>query len=391
MAGTAVAAKPAAGGTAQKQAPAPALPFKVGVYETDTPDIDVTLAAVATGAQKLGTFKISPNGWLSRIECLFQGTGFTAATYSADTPWSGINKVTFRDVGNREIFGPLTGYEWFTTNKWGGYFAAEPDPRNPGGQYLAAATYFQFMLYIPLELVYRDTLGEIENKSSSSSYTLEIYIDVTANFGVTTGNPTVRMRANLEGYTEPEAADAYGHPLAQTPPAKGTVQYWTSEIYNAPAGAIRYNQVNGIGYPIRGLAYIAYDNSANTRAAGWNWATPNPTTSGGDWPDPLTLAFGKVQLFQRPAAMWGAFMSRWFGLTTAPSDANLTLENGVFVQPNTRDFDTAAGSETRNSYLITKAGNVLQISGTAAAAVNIHVLTNYVVPPGNDASKLRAR
>lgn len=390
MAGTATApAKTTAAGGAKTSAQ-PALPFKVGVYETDTPDIDVTLAANAS-IQKLGTFKISPNGWLSRIECLFQGTGYTAATFSADTPWSGVNKVTFRDVGNREIFGPFTGYEWFTCNKWGGYFLENADPRNPGALYLAAATYFQFMLYIPLEVVYRDTLGEIENKSSSSSYTLEIYIDTSANFGVTTGNPTVRMRANLEGYTEPEAADAYGRPLAQAPPAKGTVQYWTSEIYNSPAGAIRYNQVNGIGYPIRMLGYIAYDASNSTRATGWNWASPNPTTSGGDWPDPMTLAFGKVQLFQRPAVMWGRQMAEWYGLFTTPSDANGALENGVFVQPFTRDFNSSAGQETRNSYLVTKAGNVLQISGSAAAAVNIHVLTNYVVPPGNDASKLRAR
>jgi hypothetical protein len=387
---TAPAATAAKPGTAQKAA-APAQPFRVGVFETDTPDIDVTLAAT-TAAQKLGTFKVSPNGWLSRIECLFAGTGTTAATYTGDNPVSGIQKVTFRDVGNREIFGPLTGYEWFTTNKWGGYFPAESDPRNPGGQYVAGNTGFQFVLYIPLEIVYRDTLGEIENKSSSSSYQLEIYIDSQANtMATSTGTLTWRMRANLEGYTEPEATDTMGRALSQNPPAPGTVQYWVSEIYNSPSGAIRYNQVNGIGYPIRELVYVAYDNTTPTRALAWNWATFNATTSGGDWPDPLTLSFGKVQLFQRPAALWGNYMSRWFGLNVLGPDANLALENGVFVQPFNKDFDTAVGNETRNGYLITKAGNVLQISGTTAGATNIHVLTNYVVPPGNDASKLRAR
>lgn len=386
----ATVAKPAAG---QAKAAPPAAPFRVGVYETDTPDIDVTLAA--TGAvQKLGTFKISPNGWLSRIECLFQGTGFAAGTYpiTTDQPFSGIQKVTFRDVGNREIFGPLTGYEWFSTNKWGGYFPGEPDPRNPGAQYLAAATFFQYILFIPLEAVYRDTLGEVENKSSSSSYQLEIYIDSQANtISTSTGTLTWRLRANLDGYTEPEAADAMGNPLSQSPPAAGTVQYWVSETYNAPAGTAKYNQVNGIGYPIRELIYVAYDNSTGGRQAGWNWANPNPTTSGGDWGDPATLSFGKVQLFQRPAALWGSAMARWYGLNAAGPDANLSLENGVFVQPFNKDFDTIPGNETRNGYLITKAGNVLQLQMTAAAAVNVHFLTNYVVPPGNNAAKLRAR
>ena len=389
----ATATKPAAG-TGQKQAAAPAQPFRVGVYDTDTPDIQVSLAGT-TSAQKLGTFKISPNGWLSEIMCTFQGGSFTgSAVYAGDQPFSGVQKVTFRDVGNREIFGPLTGYEWFTVNKWGGYYEGEPDPRNPAGQYAATTTYFQFTLYIPLEVVLRDTLGEIENKSSSSSYTLEVYVDSIANtFGTATAL-TWTMYGSLLGYTEPEAADAYGRPLAQSPPAAGTVQYWTSEIYNSPAGNIRYNQVNGIGYPIRNLAYIAYDNANNARAHAWTWGL-SPFTAAGDtqeWPNPLTLAFGKVQLFQRYAWQWGNMMAKWYGFQgVIGGDANSALENGVFVHPFTRDFDSQPGQETRNSYLITKAGNVLQISGTAALAINIHVLTNYVVPPGNDASKLRAR
>jgi len=39
---------------------------------------------------------------------------------------------------------------------------------------------------------------------------------------------------------------------------------------------------------------------------------------------------------------------------------------------------------------VTKAGNVLQHSGTYTGAANVHFLTNYIVPPGNDASRLRA-
>jgi hypothetical protein len=390
---TATTTKP---GMGQKAPARPPQPFRVGVYDTDTPDIQATLAAT-TSAQKLGTFKVSPNGWLSRIDCTFQLAITTSSTYVGDQPFSGIQKVTFKDVGNREIFGPLTGYEWFTVNKWGGYFEGNPDPRNPAGQYIATGTSVQFVLYIPLEIVLRDTLGEIENKSSSSSYTLEIYIDSIANTATSATAITWTMYGSLEGYTEPEATDAMGNPLAQSPPAAGTVQYWTSEIYNSPAGNIRYNQVNGIGYPIRNLAYVAYD-AASTyplgRAVAWTWggAVGQVPAANFEWPNPLTLSFGKVQLFQRYTWQWGKLMASWYGLSgVSTGDANSALENGVFVHPFTRDFDSRPGQETRNSYLITKAGNVLQISGSAFLALNIHVLTNYVVPPGNDASKLRAR
>jgi hypothetical protein len=67
------------------------------------------------------------------------------------------------------------------------------------------------------------------------------------------------------------------------------------------------------------------------------------------------------------------------------------MENGVFAHSFARDFSSVSGDELRNGYLVTKAGNVLQGSGTFSAADNVHVLTNYIVPPGNDAARLRAR
>jgi len=392
MAPTATMTKPPA--QAQAKGPPPQV-FRVGVYETDTPDIDVTLAAT-TAAQKLGTFKLSPNGWLSGVWCLFQLT-VSGGTYTAsgDNPWSGIQKVTFRDVGNREIIGPLTGYEWFVINKYGGYWPGNPDPRSGSSGFQSpgtSGTVCQFSLYMPLEIVYRDTLGEIENKSSSASYTMEIYIDSMANTfggGSFTGI-SWRLRANLQGYTEPEAADSHGRPFSQAPPAAGTVQYWASEIWVASAGIGKYNQQNGVGYSIRNVAWIAYDNANGTRATGWNFGA---APEAGDWPDPFTYSFGKVQLFQRPALMWQNLMNKWLGWNAAAStaDASYAPENGVFLQAFNREFDTLAGNELRNGYLVTKAGNVLQGSGTLVLAANIHVLTNYIVPPGNDAAKLRAR
>jgi hypothetical protein len=394
------AAKSPTGGKNQPTVPRPQ-PFRVGVYETTTPDADVSLP-ITTSQQKLSTWKVSPNGWLSGIWNLFEApaSGNSASVaFQPDGPFSAIFKVTFRDLGNREIFGPLTGYEWFTVNKWGGYFGGVDgsDPRNPVTFNATAGTgstggSFRFALYLPLELVHRDTLGEIENKSASSSYTLEIYIDASTNIYSTSPTvlPTIRWRANLDGYTEPEDADAYGRPLSSTPPAPGTVQYWTSEVFLTPNGLNKYNIQNGIGYSLRNLAFVGYGASAGTRAAAGYAAGVGATQI---LPDPTTLSFGKVQLAQLPLAMWLDKMSKWWELESSTADAFLGFENGVFVLPFTRDFINTVGDELRNAYLSTKAGNVLQWSGTVnlSGGVNEHFLVNYVVPPGNDPARLRSR
>jgi len=380
-----------------QQAVAPPQPFRVGAYETSTPDLDVTLAQTAA-AQKLTTWKVSPNGWLAGIYCLFEMTVTTNVTnsvsFSKDNPFSVVQKVTFRDIGNREIFGPLTGYEWFATNKWGGYFGSSQgsDPRNPGGAFTAitgtggTGGSFSFVLWIPLEIVHRDTLGEIENKSSSSAYTLEIYIDSQANTynQVPSVMGNLRCRANLDGYTEPEATDARGRAFSQQPPAPGTVQYWTSEIPSAFAsGFQKYNIQNGIGYSIRNIVLIGYDNSNGTRAT--------VGLVGGNLPDPATVTFGKIQLIQLPTRMWLDRMSKWYEFNTATADTYAGPENGTVVLPFMRDFTTQPGDELRTSYLVTKAGNVLQYSGSFGAATIGHFLINYIVPPGNDSARLRAR
>src|ERR1700748_1589312 len=99
MPGTAAPAKPAAGKNAQQQGVRPQ-PFRVGVYETTTPDADVSLA-ISTAQQKLSTWKVSPNGWLSGIWNLFEapaaGNSATVA-FQPDSPFAAIFKVTFRDL-----------------------------------------------------------------------------------------------------------------------------------------------------------------------------------------------------------------------------------------------------------------------------------------------------
>ena len=381
-------ARPAPQGNGQA-APAPAAPwpFPAGVLRIENPDYDQTKVQTAA-AQQFPNYTLEPTGWLRGLWFQFDmtvtGQATNSVTYSKDNPFSVVQKFTFKDTGNREVFGPLGGYDWMTIDKFGGYHTIG-DPR--ADQTFVATTgtgstagTFTFCLYMPLELVNRDSLGTTENKSDNSAWKAELFMDSQANTynQVPSVMGSLRVRITEDGYTEPEMAAPSGRPFSSTPPLPGTLQYWVSENAILPSGAAPYNLVNGISYPIRNLIFKAVDVAAGTRA-------------GGDtaWPDPVTLTYGKVQLFQRYKTTWISKMSRAYGLSGAAGaaatvDTAMQRESGVFPVWFNDDFDYSPGNELRNGYLNTKTGTVLKWKGTLGASVTLFVAVNYVIPPGND-------
>ena len=373
-----------------QQAPAmPAQPFRVGVYSTELPDYDRQVT-MATGTVRFPNYTITPTGWLRGswfdFTCTTAANAATVA-FTADGPFSAIAQFTFKDVGNREVFGPITGYDWLTALKHGGYHEIG-DPRSDptysattgvGG---GLGGSFHFTMYLPIELVNRDALGDVENKSSSSAYKCEIVLakstEVYSTPPTTLG--TVRCLATTDSYTEPEAADSAGRPLSQAPPAAGTIQYWSSEDITLSAGSAKYILQNGLGYSIRNIIFKLVD-SNGSRSQG-----------DADWPDPVTFTFGQVQLFQRYKNLWITKMARDFGLTNTATDASLGRELGVFPVWFTKDFGLRPGDELRNDYLVTKPGNVLQWAGTigGSGTHTLYTLINYLIPLGNDPARVRA-
>ena len=237
------------------------------------------------------------------------------------------------------------------------------------------------VLYLPIEVVGRDALGDVENKSSSSSFKVEVVLAASTTIYSTSPTTlgTVRMRVSLDGYTEPDAADGFGRPLSQAPPAAGTLQYWTVEDDDMSAGNATYLIQNGLGYSLRNI--IFHFTKSGVRS------TADP-----DWPDPLTLSFGKIQLFQRYTTLWQSRMSKVYGLTNTATDAAGGRELGIYPVWFTQDFGFKPGAELRNGYLNTKPGNVLKWSGTigGSGTHTLNTLVNYVIPPGNDPMRLRA-
>jgi len=237
------------------------------------------------------------------------------------------------------------------------------------------------VMYLPLEIVHRDSLGALENKSTSTTYAVEIVLakstDIYSTSPTTLG--TVRCRTVLDSYTEPAAVDHTGLQLASAPPISGTIQYWRSENVVQAAGAGDNVQRNGLGFSIRNIVYKFLDTN-NSRAGG-----------DADWPDPAQLTYGRIVLFNRFKKIWISKMAKAYGLTSASTDVSLGRENGVYPVWFTDDFGFRPGAELRNGYLVTQLGEQLEWTGTIGGSGNhkLFTLTNWVVPPGNNSAAVR--
>lgn len=368
-----------AGGPAQGQQVAMRpFPFPVGVYDTEAQDGGTMSLAQTTAAQQFPIYNISPTGWVRGVWADFSmavtGQSTNSVSYHNDNPWSVINKVTLRDLGQQAIIGPIGGYDWMTLDKFGAYQNIG-DPRADAtytattGTGSTAGT-FTFSLYLPFEFVKRDGLGIAEN-TSKPGWTIEIWMDSQAN----TYNQVPSVQGTLTiswypvSYTKPIGAAPNGRSFSQTPPLSGTLQYWRSENEVQPASASEYDLVNGVGFPIRNLIYKCVDTSAGTRASGDT-----------DFPSPFQLQYGNVILFSKSKTRWQSEMGRAFFFTSTTPDSAFARENGVYPVWFTSDFTVAPGDELRYRYLDTQTNTLVRGSGTFGAACTLYVLTNWIAP-----------
>jgi hypothetical protein len=367
--------------------PARPYPFPVGVYESGTQDYDQSLVQTAA-PQQFQVWNVSPTGWLRGVWLDFTlTTAGNAATvvFNADPTAGGLagfQKVIVYDLGN-EVVLSLAGYEVLVMNKFGGYFEVG-DPRadlsfsqTAGAGGTGGSEHLLF--YIPFEVVARDGLGTVQNESKPG-WKLEVWLDSSAQTYTTppTTLGTMRLRGFVDSYTEPAAAAPNGRPFAQTPPLPGSLQYWKSENQALPAGNAKYDLTNGVGFPIRNIIYYGRDTSNSTRA-----------TADTNWPDPITLLFGNINVFTRTKNLWISKMSRAYGMAavgaTVPAvDTAQGRENGVFPVWFTQDMGALPGSELRFRYLDTQVNSLIRLQGIFGAATNLFALVNWLATPSKN-------
>jgi hypothetical protein len=397
MAGQAAAVqRPQAQGSKQAVKPRP---FRIGVQSKDEIDYDVTVTGT-TSTQDLPVLNVPPAGFLRGlyliVETLSGNTGTVAVAFREDAPFNVLETVTLEDVNNQPIVGPISGHDLMLINKYGGY-AGYSDPRGAAGPAYYALSgvgttaaspssaqggAYSFVLRIPVELVQRDGLGSLPNKSGTSMFKLRLRLNTTTNvYATAPGSAWVtRVRVQQVNWWDPPETDLKGRPLAQNPPAIQTTQYWSKQSYPVSAGQSRQG-LQRVGFLIRNLVFILRDTNGARSASG--------DTA---FPDPFTLQFEAIQLIVRAKILWLKLMAERFGTVRAEALAGGTAladtfirDNAVFVEPFNADFGLVPGAETRMGYLPTSSASRLEVQGTlGTGAGTLTVLTNDVAPANGD-------
>jgi len=380
-----VATKPAGNG---KKEPMQLRPFRIGVQNTDEHVYDNT---TSTGAAvvDLPTYSLNASGYLTDIYIWSVGTtagNAAAVTFAGRGPFNAYQSIEFDDVNNKPVVGPFDGWEYSQIDKLGGY-AFSDDPKSSPTFVAttgAGATggSFEFVLRVPIQLVPRDTLGSLPNKSNTSTFKLRLRLNNTASiYGVSPTNPpSVRTRIQPCSWWEPDTADLKGRMYQKQPPAVTTTQYWVRNDYVINPGAISPS-LDAVGFPIRNIIF-GLEDGAGSRTVGET-----------DFPDPFQLQVEANILIDRYKRVWQHRIGQAYGYVGATFDAAEAHDNGMYVEPYCNDFVHKPGWETRYGYLETASGTRLQVKGTlgGAGAHTLRVWTNYVAPANGDTFALTGR
>jgi len=380
MAPATLATAPAAPKTqgSDKKAPTMLVPFTRAAREHLEPFVDES-KALTTSSQQMGPYDVAAYGFLRGIYLQIEvsgGTGSTTVAVKEDAPWNLIQEVSVIDVNGAPIFGPLSGYDLYLLNKYGGHAWAADPRQSPGFTApvvgASASGNFNMLLRIPIEIAARDGLGALPNQNAASTYKVrltlasadDVYSTKPTNLG------TARVRMHLDAWSQPTGSDLRGNVNAQVPPAVGTTMFNSKQIFNLASGQ-QTTQLKRVGNYIRNLIFVNRDASNGTRATG---AT--------NFPDPVTLSWDTRPLLTAvPKMLMRHLMQQRTGYTGTAETAG-GPDNGVFVVDFAHDFDGKIGAELRDGWLGTVQSTRLEIQGSFSAASVLTVLTTDVSPAG---------
>lgn len=374
-------------GAKGKQAPVVMRPFVAGTRRGDKSTYDQT-RTLLTSTQDLPTYECDPNGFLGGAYFLVEGVtaGNSAATaFKQDGPFCLIDTITFQDTNNKPLIGPLGGHDLYLIGKYGGYhfsddakssniFSAITGSGATGGS-------FTFVLHLPIEIVKRDALGSLPNKSSSATFDISIRLAPIANLYTVapTAAPSVRVRIQQYGWMDPNSTDLRGNAVSQNPPAVQTTQYWSKQTYTLAAGSLNQRLV-GIDGLVRNLLFVLRDSNGD-RVQG-----------DADFPDPMAMQYETVVPLNRLRTIWRDQISRQYGYNAAVETAG-GRDYGVYPETYAQDFAAKPGYETRLGYLPFSSATTATISGSISGS-GVHTLTvlvNKIVPAGGDPMALTGR
>lgn len=332
--------------------------------------------AVAAGTE-LNNIEIPAYGYLAGllIQVDVTSTGNSAAVaLREDGPFNIISSIRFSDVNGANLVGPMTGFDLYLANKYGGYdYSSDPKQKNYYAQSAtgagATAGTESFLMRLPVQINPRDAYGALPNMNAASTFKLNISLATLANAFATppNGTVTIRVRVTMEAWMLPAGADAFGNPNEQAPPGVGSYQRWVKNTLTVNNGANTFRLPN-VGNLIRTLILV-FRNATPARV---------DTT----FLDPIQQNVDGLNILTEARAIAQDYMQQRYGYV-GTLDAAGARDTGVFVFDYSHELDGKPGFETRELYMRTNQATRLEYVGTTSAAGTLDILTNDVIPVGN--------
>lgn len=371
---------------AAKAAPVANRPFVAGSKFSDDFNYDIT-KVLTTGTQKLTpALELDTDGFTAGLYIVAECTGVNSVSsvaFNEDGPFNVYETINFQDTNNRTIIGPMSGHDLYECVKFGGYHYQDDAKMSPVYSVTtgtgATAGSFTFVLYVPIEIVHRDGLGALLNKSASSVFRLDLTVAALATvFSVVPAtSATLRTRIAQFGWMDSDKVDIKGNPTAPNPPALNTIQYWDKQTLTTASGnmSLKLNPFSG------GLRNIIFElrNASGVRA-----------TNEADFPDPFVFQIDKFIPINRLRTVWRHLIGEDYGYNAAVETAG-GRDYGIYPHTLAKDFGLKPGAENRFGYWwITSATSLLMKGsvGSGSASHTWNVYLNYVNPANGDPKSL---
>jgi hypothetical protein len=371
---------------AKKQAPVANRPFIVGSRATDDFQYDIS-KLLTTGTQKLTpSLELDTDGFTAGLYIIAEMTAVNAVSdvqFLEDGPFNVYETIQFSDTNNKAILGPMSGHDLYECVKFGGYHYVDDAKSSPvysvtTGTGVTAGS-FTFVLYLPIEIVHRDALGALLNKSASAVFRLDLTVAALATVYsvVPATSATLRTRVAQFGWMDSDSRDIKGNPTAPNPPALNTIQYWDKQTLTMASGTmnLKLNPFSG------GLRNIIFE---------LRNASLNRTTNEADFPDPFVFQVDKYIPNNRLRTMWRHLIGEDWGYTAAVNTAG-GRDAGTYPLTYAKDFGLKPGAENRFGYLWVTSATSLMMKGTVGSGSASHtwnVFLNYVNPANGDPKAL---
>lgn len=365
---------------AQTASATPAIPFKIAsrrqTRQAFTPPT-VTLSASASTA--VSPIEIPATGYLSavRLNVSYTYVASTAVTYTADAPFNIISTIGVRSADGTPLITPMTGYQLYLINKYGGqtYTGRVADPKLGYGYSAPVATGTNtgsFFLSLPFEFDHEFGLGSIPALASNRSYIVDLTLSSSAT--VFASGSISSVTASVTGFSEywaqPAAANSLGQAQQTAPQALGTLARWQLETPVLTPGD-KYIKSNNVGGTIR-THILVLRNSSGARI------------DANGWPSIFQLYLDNEPQYYFTQAYFQDIMTRYFGLDASTSSKDVAggLDTGVYVVPYSALLGGLAGdpANSRGQLLNTNSASLLQFYGSSfgSAVSTLEIVTNTV-------------